>query len=68
MKTELMKHLPILYISIVEPRPLPLMAIFYKQGDDLTALAKELIAYARSLPFVINFILFDRGFYIWDLI
>ena len=57
-----------LVISIVEPRPLPLMAIFYKQGDDLTALAKELIAYARSLPFVINFILFDRGFYIWDLI
>lgn len=57
-----------LVISVVEPKPLPLMALPYKQGDDLTALTKELIAYARSLPFVINLILCDRAFYIWDLI
>ncbi len=57
-----------LVITVVEPRPLPLMAIPYRQGDDLTTLAKELIAYARSLPFVIRLILCDRGFYIWDLI
>lgn len=55
-------------LSVVEPKPLPLMAIPYKQGDDLTALVKELLEYARRLPFIIELILFDRGFYIWDLI
>ena len=57
-----------LVLSVVEPRPLPLMAIPYKQGDDLTTLVKELINYARTLPIRIKYILFDRGFYIWDLI
>ena len=55
-------------LSVVEPKPLPLMALPYKQGDDLTSLVKELLGYARKLPFVIELILFDRGFYIWDLI
>lgn len=55
-------------LSVVEPKPLPLMALPYKQGDDLTALVKELLEYAKKLPFVIELILFDRGFYIWDLI
>lgn len=55
-------------LSVVEPKPFPLMALPYKQGDDLTALVKELLMYARKLPFVIELILFDRGFYIWDLI
>jgi hypothetical protein len=55
-------------LSIVEPKPLPLMALPYKQGEDLTVLVKELLEYARKLPFVIELILFDRGFYIWDLI
>jgi hypothetical protein len=57
-----------LVLSIVEPKPLPLMAIPYKQGDDLTAKAKELLNYARDLHFNIDAVLFDRGFYIWDLI
>ena len=57
-----------LVLSIVEPKPLPLMALSYKQGDDLTALVKELLEYARKLPLVIELVLFDRGFYIWDLI
>lgn len=57
-----------LVLSIVEPKPLPLMAIPYKQGDDLTILSKELLAYALKLPFVVELVLFDRGFYIWDLI
>ena len=57
-----------LVISVVEPKPLPLMALPYKQGDDVTTLVKELIAYARSLPFIIKLILCDRSFYIWDLI
>jgi len=55
-------------LSIVEPKPLPLMALPYRQGNDLTALVKELLRYARKLPFIIELILFDRGFYIWDLI
>ena len=55
-------------LSVVEPRPLPLMALPYKQGDDLTALVKELLEYARSLPITIQCVLFDRGFYIGDLI
>ena len=57
-----------LVLSVVEPKPLPLMAIPYKQGDDLTAKTKELLEYARTLSFIIDVVLFDRGFYIWDLI
>jgi hypothetical protein len=57
-----------LVLSVVEPKPLPLMAVPYKQGQDITTLAKELLEYARRLPFIIELILFDRGFYIWDLI
>src|SRR3989338_2118538 len=55
-------------LSIVDPRPLPLMALPYKQGDDLTALVKDLLNYTRSLPITIKVVLFDRGFYIGDLI
>ena len=57
-----------LVLSVVEPKPLPLMAIPYRQGNDLTNLVKELIDYAKTFPFFIELILFDRGFYIWDLI
>ena len=55
-------------LSVVDPRPLPLMALPYKQGDDLTTLVKELLEYARLLPITIEVVLFDRGFYIGDLI
>lgn len=55
-------------ISIVEPKPLPLMAIPYKQGDDLTKIVKELVNYTRTLPLIIEYVLFDRGFYVGDLI
>jgi hypothetical protein len=55
-------------LEIVKPRPLPLMAIPYKQGDDLTAIIKELLNYARTLRIIIEAVLFDRGFYIGDLI
>lgn len=55
-------------LSIVEPRPLPLMAIPYKQGDDQTAIVKELLKYARTLRITIKHVLFDRGFYIGELI
>lgn len=55
-------------LSVVKPNPLPLMALPYRQGDDLTTLVKELLDYARSLPITIQCVLFDRGFYIGDLI
>lgn len=55
-------------LSVVEPRPLPLMALPYKQGDDVTALIKELLDYAKSLRITIGHVLFDREFYIGDLI
>jgi len=57
-----------LVLNIVKPKPLPLMAIPYKQGDDIITLIKELIEYARSLRIIIECVLFDRGFYIGDLI
>lgn len=55
-------------LSVVKPNPLPLMALPYRQGDDLTTLVKELLDYARSLPTTIQCVLFDRGFYIGELI
>jgi hypothetical protein len=57
-----------LVLNVIKPKPLPLMAISYKQGDDITSLIKELIGYARSLRIIIECVLFDRGFYIGDLI
>ena len=35
-------------LSVVKPNPLPLMALPYRQGDDMTTLVKELLNYARS--------------------
>lgn len=55
-------------LSIVDPKPLPLMALPYKQGQDKATLCKELLEYAKSLPLTIRCILFDRGFYIGELI
>ena len=55
-------------LEIVKPRPLPLMAIPYKQGDDLTRILKELLDYARCLPITISYVLFDREFNIGELI
>ena len=55
-------------LSIVKPRPLPLMALPYRQGDDITKLVIELLDYAKTLSIQIQYILFDRGFYIGALI
>lgn len=55
-------------LEIIKPRSLPLMAIPYKQGDDLTAIVKELLDYARTLRIIVEAVLFDRGFYIGELI
>lgn len=55
-------------LEIIKPLSLPLMAIPYRQGDDLTAIVKELLDYAKNLRIIIEAVLFDRGFYIGDLI
>ncbi|MEK6948669.1 MAG: hypothetical protein AABX34_00495 [Nanoarchaeota archaeon] len=55
-------------LSIVHPIRIPLMAIPYRQGDDIAKICIELLEYARSLPIRIRKVLFDRGFYIWHLI
>jgi hypothetical protein len=55
-------------LSVVKPNPLPLMALPYRQGDDMATLVKELLGYAKSLPIIIQCVLFDRGFYIGELI
>lgn len=55
-------------LEIIKPRSLPLMAIPYKQGDNLTAIVKELLNYAKTLRIIIEAVLFDRGFYIGELI
>ncbi len=55
-------------LTVVKPNPLPLMALPYRQGDDMTTLVKELLKYAKSLPITIQCVLFDRGFYIGQLI
>ena len=55
-------------LSVVDPRPLPLMALPYRQGQDKAALCKELLEYARLLQINIGCVLFDRGFYIGELI
>lgn len=49
-------------ISIVEPIHLPLMAVRYYQGADLTECCIELLEYVRSLKLKVNLVLFDRGF------
>jgi hypothetical protein len=55
-------------LSIVYPIRIPLMAVPYRQGDDLDKICIELLEYAKSLPLIITKVLFDRGFYHGHLI
>ena len=55
-------------ISIIHPVKIPLMAVHYYQGADLAKCCIELLEYAKTLPFNIKRILFDRGFYNGHLI
>jgi len=57
-----------LNISIIEPFFVPLMGVPYRQTDDLDALTIDLLKYAKTLPLIIDLILFDRGFYHANLI
>jgi len=52
-----------LNVAIVEPFFLPLMSIPYRQVDDLDTLVIDLLKYVRSLPIIVDLVLFDRGFY-----
>ena len=62
------KSFEYIVLSIVDQKPLPLMALPYKQGQDKSTLCKELLDYAKSLKLIIQCVLFDRGFYIGRLI
>jgi len=60
------KHLPAwqyLNVSIVEPYFIPLMSIPYIIFDNLDNLVIDLLNYIKSLPIIVDLILFDRGFY-----
>jgi len=52
-----------LNVSIVEPCFIPLMSIPYRQIDDLDSLVIDLLNYIKTLPIIVDLILFDRGFY-----
>ena len=55
-------------LSIVDPKFIPLMSLPYRQVDDLKKLTIDLLEYLRTLPLKIDLVLFDRGFYIGELI
>ena len=60
------KHLPAwqyLNVSIVEPCFIPLMSIPYTMLNDLDNLVIDLLKFIRTLPIIVDLILFDRGFY-----
>lgn len=52
-----------LNVSIVDPYFIPLMSIPYTQLDDLDMLVIDLLCYIKTLPIIIDLVLFDRGFY-----
>ena len=55
-------------LSIVDPKFIPLMSLPYRQIDNLDHLVIDLLEYLQSLPLRVELILFDRGFYHWELI
>lgn len=57
-----------LVVTTVTPFPLPLMALPYRQGDDLATLTINLLRYVKNLEVEIDYALFDRGFYSGHLI
>jgi hypothetical protein len=52
-----------LNISIIEPFFVPLMSLPYRQTDDLDTLVISLLKYVKTLPLIIDLVLYDRGFY-----
>ena len=55
-------------IAVVSPFYMPLMSVRYSSLDDLKSIVRDLIRYAKTLPFKIDCVLFDRGFYAWETI
>ena len=44
------------------------MSVPYRQIDDLDSLVIDLLEFVRTLPFIVDLVLFDRGFYHTHLI
>lgn len=57
-----------LNVAIIEPFFLPLMSVPYRQVDILENLTIDLLKFVKSLPIIVDLVLFDRGFYIAHLI
>ena len=64
-------HLPAwqyLCVSIVDPYFIPLMSVLYPMIKNKDSLVIDLLKYVKTLPFVVDIVLFDRGFYSAHLI
>lgn len=57
-----------LVVSMVKPIPMTLMALPYRQGNDLATLTIDLLKYVKKLGVHVDLALFDRAFYIGHLI
>lgn len=60
------EHLPTwqyLNVSIVDPYFIPLMSIPYTMLNDLDNLVIDLLKFIKTLPIIVDLVLFDRGFY-----
>lgn len=55
-------------VSVVKPVKIPLMAVRYFQGSDLSKCCEELLNYVKTLSLNVKMIYFDRGFYTSKLI
>jgi hypothetical protein len=52
-----------LNVAVIEPYYLPLMSIPYSRLTNLDDLVIDLLNYVKTLPIIVDLILFDRGFY-----
>lgn len=50
-------------LAIVEPYFVPLMSLPYRQTDSLDDIVIDLLQYLKTLPLIVELVLFDRGFY-----
>ena len=57
-----------LVVSMVKPVPMTLMALPYRQGNDVATLTIDLLRYVKKLGIQVDLALFDRAFYIGHLI
>ena len=57
-----------LNVAIIEPYYIPLMSIPYTRLTNLDTLVIDLLEYVKTLPIIVDLIIFDRGFYHFHLI